>query len=312
MNAESKSSIRVLYIVGAGRSGSTILENILGQVPGFFAGGELRYIWERNFADNRLCGCGKAFHDCECWSEIIRRGFGGFEKVDYEGMSRAFLRLTRTRHWPRLILGQYRQDTSPQMQDYLEQLQKLYRAIQDTTGCKVILDSSKFPSYALVLSRLPGVELSILHLVRDARAVAYSWRRRKAQPDSEKVRYMEQLSPSYSSLLWDTWNLAAQFSWGKQPNYMRVRYEDFVQQPKRTVSEIISFMGEPPVGLAFQDDHTALLQPNHTVSGNPVRFNSGAVRLQLDSEWETNMKRSSRLVVTALTWPLLVRYGYPL
>lgn len=45
--------VKVLYIAGWGRSGSTILDNVLGQVEGFFSGGELSYLWERGLSENR-------------------------------------------------------------------------------------------------------------------------------------------------------------------------------------------------------------------------------------------------------------------
>ena len=64
------SDVKVLYIAGWGRSGSTILTNLLGQVPGFFSGGELRYLWERNLAGGHECGCGEAFLDCKIWSRV--------------------------------------------------------------------------------------------------------------------------------------------------------------------------------------------------------------------------------------------------
>src|SRR3712207_8209479 len=51
--------VKVLYVVGLGRSGSTILSNSLGQIGGFFSGGELNFIWRHNVLENRLCGCGR-------------------------------------------------------------------------------------------------------------------------------------------------------------------------------------------------------------------------------------------------------------
>jgi hypothetical protein len=66
------SGIRILYIAGAGRSGSTLLANILGQVEGFFTAGELISIWERGLIQDRFCGCGVPFHDCEVWTGILR------------------------------------------------------------------------------------------------------------------------------------------------------------------------------------------------------------------------------------------------
>lgn len=62
--------------------------------------------------------------------------------------------------------------------------------------------------------------------------------------------------------------------------------------------------------LPFTDEHTVELETNHTVEGNPMRFQQGTVELHLDEEWKKGMKRTDRRISTALTWPLLLRYGY--
>ncbi len=49
---------------------------------------------------------------------------------------------------------------------------------------------------------------------------------------------------------------------------------------------------------------------SHTVSGNPNRFETGAVALRTDREWQKSMKPRDRALVSALTFPLLRRYGY--
>ena len=50
----------------------------------------------------------------------------------------------------------------------------------------------------------------------------------------------------------------------------------------------------------------------HSVSGNPNRFGTGEVELRADEEWRRAMRTVDRGLVTALTWPLLLRYRYPL
>ncbi len=51
-------------------------------------------------------------------------------------------------------------------------------------GGLVIIDSSKYATDCLLLSQPPGVRVHAIHLVRDSRAVAYSWQRRKPRPGS--------------------------------------------------------------------------------------------------------------------------------
>ncbi len=50
--------------------------------------------------------------------------------------------------------------------------------------------------------------------------------------------------------------------------------------------------------------------PFHSVGGNPVRFKRGGITLRVDDEWKTQMPFSHKLIVTAITLPLLIAYGY--
>jgi len=40
--------IKVVYIGGVGRSGSTLIDLLAGQADGFFSVGEIIWIWQRN------------------------------------------------------------------------------------------------------------------------------------------------------------------------------------------------------------------------------------------------------------------------
>ena len=57
-------------------------------------------------------------------------------------------------------------------------------------------------------------------------------------------------------------------------------------------------------------ERTIDLRPTHSISGNPDRLRTGPVEIRLDDEWRTGMSRADHRFVTALTWPLLLRYGY--
>ena len=67
--------IKILYIAGWGRSGSTILGNILGQSSNCHFIGEAQYYWQRGIIDNQECGCGNVFNKCSTWKEITDEVF---------------------------------------------------------------------------------------------------------------------------------------------------------------------------------------------------------------------------------------------
>jgi hypothetical protein len=179
------------------------------------------------------------------------------------------------------------------------------------------VDSSKVAAYGYILGNLPGIELYVVHLIRDPRATAYSWQRQKARPDVRSddsgPQYMERRGPLVCSMDWSTANLASERLWRRYPRrYMRMRYEDFVANPRLHIQRILDLVEDGDRDLAFVNGHRAKLEIDHTFSGNPNRVQTGWVTLRGDDEWRKALRQSHRGLVTALTWPLLLRYGYPL
>lgn len=305
--------VKLLYVAGWGRSGSTILGRILGQVDDFFQVGELRYIWDRGVIENRLCSCGVPFGECGVWQEIMLQAFED-DHLDARRMVGLRERELRTRHLLTPAVNTLKSRVT-RMEDYPSTLEKLYRAVRDVRQSRVIVDTSKFPSYGYVLQHTPGIELYVLHLVRDPRAVAYSWAsRRKPRMDHRdgSNNVMTPHGPVESSLVWNAWNLAIENTWRHNPErYMRLRYEDFVESPRTSVQGILRFLGEEAES-PFLDEREIVMEVPHTFSGNPDRFQNGTMTIKPDDKWLRNMSGVRRAMVTALTGPGLLRYGYPL
>lgn len=303
---------KVLYVAGLGRSGSTILANSLGQIDGFFSAGELNFIWKHNVLENRLCGCGEPFHECPVWTGVMDEAFGGMDSVDARGMMRLQALGARTRHVPAMLTRRGEKTIRGRVEPLLDSTGKLYRAIGEVTGSRVIVDSSKEPAYGYAVGMIPDLDFYVLHLIRDPRAAAYSWLKKKPQPDSEKIEYMHRINPTKSAALWDSWNAAAEALWRCAPErYLRLRYEDFVASPRQSFEEILELIGEQDSEPPLAGEREVKLGVSHTVSGNPNRFETGAVELRLDHEWRKKMTRRDRAIVTGLTFPLLKRYHYP-
>jgi hypothetical protein len=302
---------KVLYLAGWQRCGSTILSNILGQLPGFFSAGEIYYIWHHAQKDTVLCGCGAPFCDCGLWSEVMKRAFGE-SGVDPDRMWKLGVEGLRMRNMPRFVFAEPRRRILDSLDEYAEKTGMLYSAIADTTGCDVIVDSSKWPQYGLLLTERLPLDVYVLHLVRDPRAVAYSWQRRQSRLDRGGGAFMRR-TPRNSSARWLAWNAATEAYWARRPDrYLFVRYEDFVAEPAKTFRLILDMLGETTLNVDVSPDREVFLDVCHTVDGNPVRLQKGFVRLEKDDEWETAMDFRTKLAVTSMTLPLLLRYHYPL
>lgn len=285
---------RVLFVAGSGRSGSTLVTNVLGQAEGVLAAGELRYLWQRGAIDDRLCGCGQSFAACPVWTRVMKEVDA--DPAAVSGFLRARLRMRRL---PALLLRR-RVDAHPG-------IAALYAALG---GDGLVVDSSKLPPYGLLVDGLPGVETRVLHLVRDPRATAFSWRRRKGLDGPGDKRLMSRPPLAKAALLWLVWNATAAFLWRRSGRYLRVRYEDFVADPAAVTARIASFAGVGG-GVPF-DGSTVHLAPTHAVAGNPSRHRTGDVTVVADDEWVTGLSRPAYALVTAITAPLLWRWRYPL
>ena len=306
----------VLYIAGTGRSGSTLLASILGEVEGVFAAGEVRYLWQRGLVEGRLCGCGVPVSRCPLWTEILAGATASSGSPHPEAMAGFLRRTGRIRHLPGALAGRWAPSLDPVRRRgsaaQRETLGSLYASIAQATGCGVVVDSSKLPAYAHLLGAVPGIELRVVHLVRDPRGAAHSWSSRKPLDDGARQTHMEQIGPLKSAVLWDTWNAAAAALLRRgEGTYLRLRYEDLIDEPAKAVRSVLSLVGMENAMLPIDPDGGLNLRVNHVVAGNPDRLRHGQVRLRADTRWRSAMPARHRRVVSAVTAPLLVRYGYP-
>ena len=310
----------MLYVGGLGRSGSTLIERLLGQVPGACAVGELVHLWERGVTEDERCGCGEPFSQCPFWQQVGKAAFGGWDEIDVSRVAALRSRVDRNRFIPALARGHLRPETRQLLAEYTSYYARVYAAVAGVSGCDLVLDSSKHASLAFCLREAPGVDLRVLHLVRDPRAVAYSWGKQVRRPDTDRPSYMTRYSPATAAMQWNIQNGAFGLLSRTGVAVMRLRYEDFTAEPERALRRVAGFAGLPdrdsypfltsaatPSGAVSV---SARLGGGHSVSGNPMRFTTGLVPISRDEQWRTRMPRSQQQVVTALTWPLMAGYGY--
>jgi hypothetical protein len=165
-----------------------------------------------------------------------------------------------------------------------------------------------------VLRHVPGIDLRVVHFVRDSRGTAFSWTRRVMRTDVVDNRvYMPRFHPGVTAVRWTLYHLLVQGLGRLGVPSMRVRYEDVVRTPREQMRRTAAFLGEDLAGRVDMDAFGAAafeLGTNHTVAGNRMRLQRGAVPVRVDDEWTSALPRRQRRLVTLLSWPLLKRYGY--
>ncbi len=306
---------RVLFIGGLGRSGTTVIERMLNELPQAFAEGESIFLWKRGLKDGEQCGCGEPFRSCPHWSAVGERAFGGWDEVDVDKMIALRWEVDRTRRVPGLLFHREHERLSADQRWYLDHLVRVMLASARVAGRPpLMIDSSKHLSAAALLTLDPRLDLRVLHLVRDARGVAHSRTRTRLRPEAGNVA-MSTLSPRQSALRWVTDNLGYEALGRRGVPMSLLRYEDFMADPHGAMVEIGRFAGVDltPADLGFLEGRTAHFRtPMHSAAGNPVRFGGDDLEIRIDSAWREQLPVPQRRLVTAIAAPLLLRYRYPL
>lgn len=301
----------MLVIVGTGRSGSTILGRLLGALPGAVHVGEGRYLWQRGLIEARLCGCGVPVPECPFWRAVLAEAYGA-RRPDPAAVHARLTSVTRLRRVPSWLIGS--RGGPRRVSDLAEVLAPLHAAIATVSGARVVVDSSKLPAYAALLTAtLPAAPLdpapALVHLVRDPRAAAYSWATATPAPDRGPGAVMERRGAARSALLWTAWNGAAAALVRRQSSPARIRYEDLVAQPGAELARLAALVGLS-VPRDFIADGVVDLPSDHALPGNPMRLRSGAIRIEGDDRWRTGLSARDAAVVQVLTRPLAARFGY--
>jgi hypothetical protein len=172
------------------------------------------------------------------------------------------------------------------------------------------VDASKWPAIALALHR-GGVDVRVIHLVRDVRGVAHSL----SKDDIERPHtttgtdVMFHNSPASGAARWLATQTEMDLLSGRGVRVARLAYADFVTDPKAALERALGELGleVPAGGLDHIDGTSVELGPSHGLSGNPSRFQHGRTDLRPDDSWQTQMRARDRFVATAIGFPQLLR-----
>lgn len=299
--------LKVLYIAGDGRSGSTLLDRLIGAYPGVFSCGELGNLLQSTDSADEYCACSERARECLFWHGVMLEwsaAVPGFSQDEYHILQHRYERL-RSLFRPFNELS----FSSRKFARYAEYTRALFTAIADLSGAGVIVDSSKSPARALALSRVPGLDLRMLHLVRDVRGVAYSLRipyreRPKAGPFANVKRR--------SNLRFvGTWALVNYFCERVRTKLVHpvlfIRYEDYTADPDMVLTGVAGMLGMPRIDYEAGAGH--LLQQSHQIAGNVVRM-SPVQKIAPDENWRGYFGSFMQKGLYLLVLPLMLRYRY--
>jgi hypothetical protein len=302
--------IRVLYVIGAARSGSTVLNTLLGSHPNILGAGELGYLPKSGHVFQEMCSCGAEGTKCDFWSRVHAEwvNLGEPDSLeDYATLQRRFeLGRFRPKELPRS--GGKR---SAAYVKYSGMVGDLLAAVCNVSGKRVIVDSTKTPWRAMMLAGLPGVELRVVHLVRHPAGVVWSMKKRLHADVRGRIVELSPRPVLRSCLYWLIFNLQAAFVRRSLPpgHSLRVRYEDLVKAPVDVMRRIGQLLDCNLDRIGAQAAAGEAFRIEHTIAGKRLRMH-GTVRLKMDSDWQNHLPPHDRVLCASLTGWLAKIYGY--
>jgi hypothetical protein len=287
---------------------------MLGKHPSVISVGELISIGDRGFHDNQLCSCGKPFRECAFWTEVVTLVAGPSPSTWFARLARLRENVVRIRYVPALALSRHDRTGIPltaQSVEYIDMLGEVTAAIAAVAGVNIVIDSSKHPPSGFFLSKCKTFDLYPAHLIRDCRAVAFSQQRTMVRPEIYwTTELMPRFSPAKTAFDWTLFNSLMHLLGNVAGRYCRIRYEDMVKDPNGVSQMLLDWVGaDPSVPSHSSTKHHGIGE--HELSGNPMRFQH-EFKVIPDVEWLTNMSACDKAVATAISAPLLAKYGYNL
>ena len=297
---DDNSALRVIYIGGIEHNGSTLLGLTLGNHPQIECIGELSQLPRLGWVGDHLCACGQTVVDCAYWGKV-HEVWSDITEEQIEVLIAGEKIFDRNISFPRLLLEKHVQ--SPAFVKYCNHTWALYEAIQQVSGKSVIVDTSKRVSRALALSLMKGIDLRLIHLVRDARGVAYS----SAQPKRAAQRAWWKTAARWRAIN-GTYRVAGSII-GEDKTIL-VRYEDFIAKPEQVINKIGRFIDIDLSSLAEVLSHGGALASGHIGIGNGFLQGEQEIVLRRTIGWPEKMPLDEQRNVWRVTAGSMRHYGY--
>ena len=283
--------MRVIYISGSGRSGSTLLERLLHASTDASGLGEFHCMW-RVAASQLTCSCGSDSASDPFWQAArSRAGIGPGEVAEARRLEGIVARSGFiARHG--FSIARLSEDRS--VRRFLEIQFSLFEAVSELTGRKVVIDSSKAGPRSWILAC--DSRVGFVHLYRNPADAIASWRSRKF--DQGLGQDMQRLSVGRAALDWWKVEYFAR-RLGRQRPVQMMDYHQLCKTPRQTIDQALLAMKLPVTDdAAWLGSHKARPTVNyHSLNGNPDRFDRSAIEVSLrETRWSRFGMRESAMI----------------
>lgn len=257
-----------LYVGGYSRSGSTLLDVMLGSHPDIFSAGELTFLGDDYKNAIRSCSCGKRYPECSFWGRLYP-----------EAMQPTAEYLTNHRKVERrkMVSDPSLKINSTALKSYISENRRILQYIRSVSGKNIILDSSKSARAAVervaMLRYHVGEDVRMIHLTRHPHSVVDSYLRHGSNWVAEGHGPRHRFLGLRAMLGWILANRNAVRLKRKHADlpYLHIQYEDMVTDPHLVIRKISAFTGIDLQTVSDHVDRNGVFNPGHNVGGNRMR-----------------------------------------
>lgn len=263
----------LLYIVGSGRSGSTVIERVLNSAPQVISVGEVHALWRLPMSD-LLCSCGARVPACSFWQEALE--VAGIGEQALERLAQLERQVVRNRYLMQLRFDLKRIRADDRLSEFAALQAALMQGIGTAGAGQIVLDSSKAGPRAWVLAA--HLDPVFLHIYRGAEDVIASWRRPKYEPSTGAPMKKPGLVEAATD--WVKAEQAAR-SLAGVTSLSRINYRAFASAPRETLRAALD-RSLPGLVEAVDWVSPRSIRPAtqyHSVLGNPDRFDRANIEI---------------------------------
>jgi len=321
--------MKVIYLLAASHSGSTLTAMLLGAHPDISTVGELKL---NTFGeiDKYLCSCKEKILACEFWGEIERRmkakalDFTLRDPGTHYGLNQAgwVERFERPlyRGGAIEVIRDIALSFSPSRQKQLSRAHlnnpALISEILDVTNTKCIVDSSKIGSRLKYLLRSPKLDVYVVRIVRNGRAVAQTYMDPEKFADSSDAelrgggaglsRENERLTMEEAAYEWKRSNEEADaiLKTVDSNHKIQIRYEELCTNTVDCLANVYTMLGLSP----FDQARSFRRNASHVI-GNGMRLDS-TDEVILDERWRDSLSKDDMRAFDEVAGRLNRSLGY--
>lgn len=292
---------QVAFVLSDMRSGSTLLDQLLGAHPAVMSLGELHWLpaymnQDRSMYDPKhelVCTCGRVVSDCEFWGRVAIRLDRPLDSLQ---LRPSFSRLGRQfiERFPGAFRHSFLQKTltgTKMIDDSLD----LFDCLFDVSGCRCLVDSSKSTyRFRAVYDARPEQTCGLV-LTRDYRAVIHSKMKRGHSLESAATSWrgkMRQIAALTDDL--------------PRECIHQMSYESLCQDPVGELTRLCGFLG-----ITFTP--AMLERPTvgtHHIGGSPSKFDRSRSTIAMDIAYQTAFTAAELARLNRIVGDMANRWGY--